>query len=89
MEFSLETLLMLLIVVFIILTIYLIRSRSHLKKTQALLERKKVELDETEKALKKIQDKYSAIIDVETEVENSKKEKESIELDVKALRDSY
>ncbi|MCM2681115.1 DUF4041 domain-containing protein [Echinimonas agarilytica] len=89
MEFSLETLLTLSIVVFFILSVYLIRSRSHLKKTQELLEKKQVELDETDKALKKIQDKYSAIIDIETEVENSKKEKETIHLDVKALRDSY
>jgi hypothetical protein len=89
MEFSLETLFTLSFIVFFILAIYLIKSRLHLKKTHALLEKKQVELDETEKALKKIQDKYSAIIDIETEVDNYKKEKESIALDVKTLRDSY
>lgn len=89
MEFSLETLLTLSIVVFFIFTIYIVRSRSHLKKTQDLLERKQVELDETEKSLKEIKDRYSSIIDIETEVQNSKKEKESIDIDVKALRDSY
>ncbi len=89
MELPLEPLLTLSFIVFFIFTIHFIRSRSNLKKIQDLLEKSQIELGESEKALKKIKDKYSAIIDIETEVKHSKKEKESIDLDVKALRDSY
>jgi hypothetical protein len=39
--------------------------------------------------LKKIEDKYSAIIDVDVEVEKSKKQKFDLDLEIVKLRDSY
>jgi len=39
--------------------------------------------------LKKIEDKYSAIIDVDAEVEKSKKQKTELDIDIAELRESY
>ncbi len=68
MEFPLETLLAILVIVVFTLATFLIKSRVKLKK---------------------IEDKYSAIIDVDAEVEKSKIQKIDLDLEIAKLRESY